>query len=230
MRALAKRLSVSPSFLSRMMSGKKPIPAGMLNKLAKALDIEPEFLGNEPRRPRRKSAHVANSQVEEYELTAKESEQVLRNWYFIAILELTTLKDFDGSIEMIADRLNISQVTAEIALRELQSYGLVENKNGRLVKAKEKIRFASATSTHNIRKFHDDLLEQAQILLRKNGDDEEFQRRLITGLTLTCTPEAVQDAKRKLSECLFEIANDLSASPGTEVYHLAAQLFPLTKR
>jgi hypothetical protein len=32
----------------------------------------------------------------------------------------------------------------------------------------------------------------------------------------------------KLAECLHEIANDLTHESGTDVYHLSAQLFPLT--
>lgn len=131
---------------------------------------------------------------------------------------------------MIASRLSLSPETVKVALRELHSFGLIELGNGLYKKTKSKIRFTSATSTQVIRKFHDDLMEQAQLILRKGGDEDEFQRRLITGITVTCSPEAMQAAKRKLSECLFEIANDLTSAPGTEVYHLAAQLFPLTKR
>ena len=228
MRALARKLNVSPSFLSRVMSGKKPVPDPLLKKLAGALDVEPEFLAVLPQKSRKRT-QIANTHADEYEIVKKEAEVVLRNWFYIAILELTTLENYDGSVEMIATRLRLSPTAVEIALRELQAIGLLENKSGRYRKTKSKIRFASAVSTHLIRKFHDDMMAQCQTELRSATSVESFQKRLVTGVTLSCSPEAVQAAKRKLAECLYEIAEGLMASPGTEVYHLAMQLFPLTK-
>lgn len=223
MRSLARRLQVSPSFLSRTLSGKKPLPAELQAKLARALDIEPELLD-----PNAK-IQVVNQAVEDWVIADDKAIQALRNWYYIPILELTTLRNFDGTAAAIGRRLKLSLPTTEIALRELVSLGLLAVENGRYRKADGKLRFTSAKSIHLIRKFHDEMLEKAQQELRTATSDDDFQKRLIAGITVSSTPEAVQEAKRKLSACLHEIANDLTAEPGTEVYHLATQLFPLTK-
>lgn len=222
MRSLARRMEVSPSFLSRALNGKKSMPAELQSKLALALDVEPELL-NKP------TQHHVTPAVEDWVLTEKDAVKILRNWYYLPLLELTTLQNFDGSSEAIAKRLGLSVEVAEIALRELTSLGLIRWENGRPVKADSKIRFTSSKSVQAFRKFHDDMLEKAQQELRAASTEEEFQQRLITGITLTANEEALQEAKRKLASCLHEIANDLASSPGTEVFHLSAQLFRLSR-
>lgn len=228
MRALARKLDVSPSFLSRIMNGKKPVPEDLLGKLAKALDVEPEMITADPA-TRALKREFSTAKAEEFEIVPQNAEQILRNWFYLAVLEVTTLKDYDGTPAQIAHKLGLAEPAVDVALRELESFGLLARKNGLPVKAKDKMRFASATGSKFIRKFHDEMMEQAQMILRKPVSDEDFQKRLMTGVTLSATPEAVQVAKRKLAKCLYEIANELMSEPGSEVYHLAMQLFPLTK-
>lgn len=227
-RSLARRLDVSPSFLSRVMTGKKPIPESLLPRLANALDVEPDlFAPNTPSSAPKKSEGLAA--FEDWSVAQGDHLQVLRNWFYLPIMELTTLKNFGGTAEEIALRLKISQATADIALRELMAIGLITCEDGRYRKTSRKIKFASAKSTHLIRRFHHEMLEKAQEELRTATSDDAFQKRLITGLTVTASPEALQAAQKKLADCLVEIANDLTKNPGTEVYQLGVQLFPLSK-
>ena len=225
LRALAGRLDVSASFLSRVMSGKKPVPAELLPRLAKALDVEPEMLV--PKTPAKKEK--APPAAADWSIADIEATQILRNWYNVPILELLTLSNFDGSAAAISRRLKLSKATTEIALRELEMMGLIQNKEGRYVKTESRLRFTSSKSTTLIRKFHDEMLEKSQFELRNATTEDEFQNRLITGITISASPEKIQEAKAKLADFLHELANDIISSPGTEVYHLSAQLFPLTK-
>jgi len=227
-RSLARRLDVSPSFLSRVMAGKKPIPESLLPRLATALDIEPDFFA-----PPAASPAPAQSEsiaaFEDWDIAQGDHLQVLRNWFYLPIMELTTLAHFSGTAEEIARRLRLSQATTDIALRELVALGLMAYDNGRYRKTSRKIKFASAKSTHLIRRFHHEMLEKAQEELRTATSDTDFQKRLISGVTVTAAPEALRAAQKKLADCLVEIANDLTQNPGTEVYHLGVQLFPLSK-
>ncbi|RYZ95173.1 MAG: DUF4423 domain-containing protein [Proteobacteria bacterium] len=88
----------------------------------------------------------------------------------------------------------------------------------------------SAKPNADIRRFHASMLERAQRELQHAVNEEDFERRLITGITISASPEKIAAAKQRLAECLHEIANELIEDKGTEVYHLAAQLFPLTKK
>ena len=229
MRALAKRLDVSAPFLSRVLSGKKSIPPDFLEKLGRALDVEPELLAGLLQDRVLKKGSEVSSPATDWPIADMQATQILRNWYNVPILEITTLANFDGTAATIARRLNLSLTSTEIALRELISLGLITVNEGRYEKTDRKLRITSAKSLAAIRHFHDEMLEKSQIELRVAQSDAEFQNRLITGITVSASPERVQEAKRKLADFLHELADDLSATPGTEVYHLAAQLFPLTK-
>ena len=228
MRSLARRLDVSASFLSRVLSGKKAIPPELLKKLALALDVEPELLSMKAPKALKKAPEV-NHAIDDWAMADMQATQVLRNWYNVPIVVMMTLENFDGSPETIARRLGLSKTTTEVALRELVSLGLVQKVGERFEKTESKLRITSSKSISVIRKFHDEMLEKSQQLLRQAGNEDDFQRRLITGITVSASPEKIQEAKGRLAEFLHELANDLIASPGTEVYHLAAQLFPLTK-
>jgi len=237
LRVLARQLDLSPSFLSRVFSGQKPVPYALLLKLGKALDIPYEDLTHlksshsvkmeEGSVPKKGRAQV-NTALESWQLTQKDGFNALKQWFYLPILSFTTLANFDGTKEMIARRLGLSSLTVEVAVRELISSGLLIEEEGRLVATSNKRRWSDSKSLKEIRRFHDQMLEKAQTELRTATKEEEFSKRLITGITLTASPEKIEAAKAKLAECLHDIANELLDDEGTEVYQLACQLFPLT--
>jgi uncharacterized protein (TIGR02147 family) len=236
-RSLAKKLELSPSFLSRVLNGQRPVSYPLLVKLGRLLDIDPETMTGlknahsqtveDAAVPRRGRAQV-ESTTGDWELT--ESFNVLRQWFYLPILEFTTLENFDGSLEKISSRLGISKTSTEIATRELLSLGLLKELDGRLKKSSKKLRWSTSTKhLADVRKYHGQMLKKAHEMLVSQTSDEDFARRLITGITVTASEKSIKAAKQKLSECLHEIANDLAAEEGSDVYQLSAQLFPLTK-
>lgn len=235
-RVLAKQLELSAPFVSRMLNGQKPVPFAVLLKMEKALDIDSEVFATIKKAhqigesaPVRGKAEI-ETEFKEWDLADKSKFNVLRQWFYVPILEATKLKDYDGTAKQIADRLGLTLTTAEIAIREMVSVGLLQETDGRISKSQEKLRFASSKSLENIRRFHDQMMTRAQKELREATDEAEFQRRLITGITVTTTPEKIEAAKRKLGECLHEIANEMDVKDGTQIYQIAGQLFPLTKK
>jgi transcriptional regulator of met regulon len=114
-------------------------------------------------------------------------------------------------------------------VNELLNLGLLSETAGKLKKAEDKLRITSSKPNPLIRKFHEEMLLRSVDLLRHSTTEEDLRRRLISGITITADPTKVQEAKRKLNDFLYELANELLSEPGSEVYHLAAQLFPLTK-
>lgn len=242
LRALARDVDISAPFLSRVLRGEKPMPYFLLLKLGPILEIEHEVmiaLKREYQPPFDVSPSVGHrsenpeskAPLDGWDLVNQQAYEVsLRQWFYLAILEFTTLKNYDGSADTIAQKLGISPVSVGIAVRELAAAGfLKEVDEGRFIKTNKKFRWGSSKSIESIRRFHDQMLEKAQIQLRTRTDAKEFERRLITGITLTTSPERINDAKRRLSEFLHELAEDLIDDNSTEVYQLAAQLFPLTE-
>ncbi|RYZ66071.1 MAG: DUF4423 domain-containing protein [Proteobacteria bacterium] len=208
LRALARDCDVSPSFLSRVLSGQKALPYALLVKMGKVLDLEPEALSSlkashsgtdvtdttKPAKTKVESGkQLLTAPAQDWDLAEKSDFSILRNWFYIPILDLTLLESFDGSLEMIADRLGLALPTVEVAVRQLISANLLTQTNGKIRKAKDKLRFASQNNIADIRRFHDQMMAQAQ-------------------------------------SRLHEIAEDLMQDSGTDIYQLGAQLFPLTKK
>lgn len=238
LRSVAKRLEVSPSFLSRILSGERPVPYALLLRLQKVLDIAPEVFasikeahqvkvddGVAPTRGKRK----VQTSLEDWEMASQESVRILREWFYLPILEMTCLENFDGKPETLSRRLGLKLSVAKSACEELFALGLLIRKKDQYYSAHKKLRWDSAKSVDEVRAFHSQMLERAKEELARSKAPEDFERRLITGITLSTSPEKIARAKKRLAQSLHEIANEMMEDgPGTEVFHLAAQLFPMT--
>ena len=240
MRSLARTLDVSPSFVSRIFKGGRSIPYSMLSRLAEALDIDAEIFsklknlyleeGGEVSAPKRDKLKV-KTQLADWELPEKAGFLALKQWFYLPLLEMTTFAGFDGSSTVIAQRLGLAKETVEVALRELESVGLLKIEDGIPRKIARKLRWSTVKFLPAVRVFHDQMLARAQNLLRHEPDTDEHARRLITGLVVATTPEKIQKAKERLSDFLHELAEDLmDVDEPSEVYSLGAQLIPLTKK
>ncbi len=235
-RSLARRLDVSPSFLSRVFSGLKPLPFSLLVELRSILEIEAEvfellkdkYVENQPYKSLAGSTDL-ESQLHSWDLAEKSSFSVLKQWFYLPILECTTLQNYDGTLQMIARRLGISEFAVQIAVKEMIALGLMKEKSGNYYKAKKKLRWGSSKTLNEVRSFHHQMMTKAQEELRTRTSDDDFSKRLVTGITITASSKQIANAKKRLSEAIHEIANNLVGEDGDEVYHLAAQLFPLTK-
>jgi len=154
---------------------------------------------------------------------------ILAKWYYLAIMEFLSTKLYDGSSGSIASNLGLSNYSVETALRQMLAQGLLVEKDGRLRKSKRYLRLASAHSKQEVRAFHKQMLAKATEELDK-AHEHDFQRRLIFGITVTADAAKLAEAKKMLSDSLHQIAAYLSESQGEEVYHLSAQLFPLSRK
>ena len=235
LRALARDLEVSPTFISRMFNSKKKVPLAMVGPIARVLDMDFETV-LEVRRQLLPVDPLAQAQFRTpgssgpWAVTTKRSLSALRQWFYLPLMELTCCIDYDGSHDYLARRLGLSPVTVEVAVRELISLSLLEqDANGYVRKTDPLLRMASSQSVAQVRAFHRQMLKRADEELSRI-DSEAFAQRLIMGVTVTAAPEDIAIAKKMLADSLHEIANFLAKAQGTEVYHLAAQLFPLTKK
>lgn len=230
-RRLARDVGVSATFMSQILRGKKPLPYAMVDDLARALDIDSEavarlkqeYIPEELRSP-------SGEALSDWLPGEKKEFSLLRQWFYVAILEYTQCLDADLAAEKIALRFGLSAETVRVVLRDLEAMGAIEmTASGKLKKKKQFLRLAGATSKAEIRNFHSQMLKRASETMLQDTSERAFSRRQISGITVTATPERIQVARQMLADSLHEIAAYLTAEPGTEVYHVAGQLFPLMK-
>ena len=168
-------------------------------------------------------------QFESYSAVSKQMSSVLLKWYNLAILDLTTCSNFRSDPGWIAKQFGISVEEVKEALRLLVDLGLLEKTKGSFKKTTLKIRFPASESMMNfIRKYHMEMIGRAAKTLERTSK-EDFERRLITGITVAANPMQFAKARKRLNEALHEVADLLAEGECTEVYQINAQLFPLTQ-
>ncbi|MEO0335249.1 MAG: DUF4423 domain-containing protein, partial [Pseudomonadota bacterium] len=170
------------------------------------------------------------SEVESWDLPDSATMRILRNWYYLPVLEFTSLKRFDGTAADIAQGLGLALESVEVALKELRDFGLVEKKvDGLWRKTSKKLRWSSSVPSQEIGQFHKNMMEKAKDHL-SSKKQSDYEKRLITGVTLTVSPSKVNYAKSRINEFLHQLSNDLieEDDPNAQVYHLASQFFPVS--
>lgn len=154
-------------------------------------------------------------------------------WYVLPIRELLLHPDFTEDTGWIARRLypRIKPSEAKKALSILEKTGLAKrDEDGRLRPADVKISTGPQVRSLAVRNFHRGMLELAASSLDGVAQDE----RDITSCTLNVTEEQYQQLRlhaQRFREEILEILGDAPPSgERSEVYQLAIQMFPLTRK
>ena len=206
LRSFAQAMKVSPSFISAMLQGKKPIPLARVDQIAKILDLDLLALNELKRALALQILNEHNTSLDiegptsqkaskKYRSAPQNQFSILSSWYYVAILDLCTCAHFQKNNDWIAKQLGITPYQVEFALKRLQDLGaIVETKSG-FKKVISKIRLACHESHSDIRKFHAQMIEKAQEELRNKTSQEDFEKREITGITIATNPKNIQRAR-----------------------------------
>lgn len=233
LRALARDLGVSHTYLSLIISGKKRIStkrALEFGELLRLSDSQKEalFKSSLPASGPKRAAS-RNKLPLPYRLQI-DSFRFMSDWYHLAILDLVETADFKSDFSWIARRLRISRAEAKSAVLRLSRLGLLDTTSAPQWKTSQAMVVVEPTiSERCIRKFHEQMIHKALEAL-SSPKDEDYRCRNITGITMPVDPERIEEAKRKITRFRRSLLRFLAGGHSTEVYQLNVQLFPLTKR
>ncbi len=172
--------------------------------------------------------HEAKDLNEIYEVIEGDA-ILLKNWFYVALLEYSLCKDFKEDFDFLAKKFLLPKSEIQKALHELEQEGYLVRKNGVLKKQNKKMRIPTTRSRQLIRNFHIQMLDRAKNQLQTKIDKESFDRRLVTGYTISTNTKQLPKAKIILEKALIEISTLLSQDTPNEVYQLQLQLFPLSE-
>lgn len=238
-RSLARDLGVSPVFVSKILTGKKSIPADRVPRLCQLLDMDTtaqaallnamvvHSLPSDALREVAQKNPMKPSKMREYFSHSKKKFAILKDWYNIAILEFLTCS-IDRSVENIAWKLGLTRSAVEKSLSGLEEAGLAAQENGQWIKVDQHGFFPTSKSQNEVRDFHKQMIQKAYAELSKSTQTD-FDRRLITGFTIAVNPENLEKARRAIFDALSELSHTLSEGDCSDVYQCNLQLFPLTK-
>jgi hypothetical protein len=152
---------------------------------------------------------------------------VLDNWYDLPLLDLLTCVDAPQTTEGLARALGLTSQEVQTSLEKSSKLGLAKLSEEGWRKTKSKIRFPTVGANEITRRYYEQVLERAARELRKKSP-EDFARRSITNLSLAVDPEKVPEAKQKLQQAIYDIAQELSSGSPRDVYQLTLCLIPVT--
>ncbi len=239
LRAFARDLEVSPSWLSDFMVGKKGISEGAALRICRKLGLtvseEKIFCLSA------KAKHSRSPQ--ERETAAKELNNMKRSsafamkpkdfiktgaWYHQAILELTELDDFSHHEFEIVERLRLPLAAIRRALTDLQEEGLLEIKNGKM-----RAMFLETESTMDIpsvavRKYHEQILQKGISALH----EQAVQQREYGSATFAFDVSRVEEAKAVLRKFQKDFSNEfyISSENKDSVYQFSFQFFRMDQK
>lgn len=228
LRAFAMALGIDAGTMSRYLNGKQ-IPSYKLSKrMLETLDITPEeqneFLNSLPvgngdkKTPPNRRDKPQDLSIEYY--------KVIGDWYHIALMELTFVEGFQSDSRWISSQLGISQTEANLAIERLHKLGLIQKKNGKIIKATERLfTHDRHLSTPALRRNQKQFLEKAIYSLENDPTD----KRKITSMTVAINPQKLEIAMHMIDKFSQTLSRVLESGKRKTVYNLEVALYPVQK-
>lgn len=242
LRAYARDLKVSPSTLSEVLNGKKGLSPKLARSIAVNLrlpDWEILYFCDLVAQEHAKSSRARNEakkrlqdrkQENHLHILDRQATKALTSWVDLAILELTYLKDFKGSIAWIAKKLHVQEANIEASVRRLEEAKLLEINKTTGIWSDVSPLFSSTDGIPNesIRNFHRTVLN----LAIKKLENPDVNSRVVKTVVFSVSEANVQKAKQILNDAITQIVAlaDTSSQDRTEVMCFSGQLFSLLNK
>ncbi len=229
LRAFARDLGVSHTYLSLVLNEKKNISPRQATWMAQAMKLDgaqtTSFVQSVMDRGERRPRSTATALFRSLEIDRM---TVLNSWYHFAILDLTLLSSFRPELPWIAKRLGIKVSQVRTAAARLERLGLLKRERNRWTKTDALLSIPTTRSEAPMRRLHREfILKSLEALASANQTD--FEARLISGSMIPANPARLPEVKKRIHRFRRQMIRYLSEGDCTELYQLNVQLFPLTK-
>jgi len=186
LRAFSRDLRLSPASLSEIFNGRQGMSVSRAQQVVERLnlsedekDVFCQLVEAEHGRCdiKRKVAKAKLQQrlARPYLEVQKNILDVLTNWYYFAILELTHIKGFQANVSWTAQQLNISELQVEEAVDKMQRVGLLEIVDDRWIDTENFFATPSDIPSQKIKQLHLQLLQKAeQAVVEQSVDERDF--------------------------------------------------------
>ncbi len=243
MRAWAKQLGLSHvAMLSMVLSKKRRLQPSLANKISQHFIKSGRFNETEARyfemlvlfanaasfEEKAFYQKILSSLTPAKEFSTLQLDQLrtIADWYHIAILEMTFLKDFKPDSRWISLRLgnSVNQGQVREAIDRLLRLGLLEKSpDGNLKKTSARLATPSDIPNQCLRKHHREMIEKSIQAL----EEQPLEKRDITGHTLVISRDKIPEAKKMIRDFRMKLAEFLENPQGDSVYQINVQLFDL---
>lgn len=229
LRAFARALGMSPSTLSRLLTGGRRPSYDLAKKILDKINLTPEVRRQFIVSLGAGSAFGLDESTQSVKVRELSHEvfRVVADWYHYAILELTFTAGFKPDPRWIATELGISVTEAKLAADRLFELGLLEKRGARWIKGDAYLSTADKHLTSDALKRR-----QKQVLNKaiQSVDEHDIDVRSMTTMTMAIDPALLPEAKRRILAFNRELCAFLESGKRKEVYELAVGLFPVQQK
>lgn len=151
------------------------------------------------------------------------------HWYYPAIRELVSLKDFNDDPEWIATHLTpmITTHEAQKAFTSLCELGMIKKENDRWILKDTVVSTGPQINSMVVMNYHKEMISKAKKALETIPREQRNVSSLTVGVSRT-TYEKMVNEVYSFQQRLLELAD--ADYHKEQVYQINFQLFPLTKR
>lgn len=240
LRQFAKRLEMSPSWLSDVLRHKKFISIPAAQSIANRLNLS----GIDKKRfilccliGQTKNKKLLENALLEYSLLEREfsdfklfdssSLTAVEHWVQFAIMELITFSDFDHTTGWLAAKTKHPHDDIEKHVQNLITLGWVTFENDKYLPSFKYCESTHDTSSVNIKKYHEGILIKAKEVLKEHDISiREFQSSM---LGLKMNPTNLKKAKAEIRAFVARFNKKFAVEDGKDqVFQLGIQFFKVT--
>ncbi len=230
LRAFAQMLKMDASSVSQIFAGKRKASTRVISKICDTLSAGPVlktvFL-NEAKAKFKNSKYKVTDKKAAFELLAEDAFAVISEWYHFAILELANVNDFKSQASWCANVLGISTAEAQIAIERLKRLSLMKEEDGRLIRTNRLLTNFKPGITSSA---HKNLQRQILKMAIEAIDHVDAEDKDITCMTMAIDIKKIPAARKVISKFRRELTEFLEEGSRSQVYQLAIQLYPISKR
>lgn len=221
LRCFARDLDVQPGALSQFLNFKRNISDRYFDKITIGLNLDESSL---------------NLAREEFffgkrnKIVLKEEQyDLLRNWVYLGILELTTLDGFLPEIKWISDKLNIDEELCREAIKNLFATGALKEESGKWIDTFENVTFITDENmvVECQRSFQKQILDRANTSIEMDSAEAKSHSSIMGGIDLALIPEVKARIKKFRRETQEYI--EQNSKKKNSVYNLNLNFFQLSR-
>ena len=232
LRAFSRALAIDASQLSRAISGKGSLSLRNGLLISSRLTLSPEekskFLESIVQEKQTDAISKYSPEINATKKMSLHSDlfEVMSNWYYPAILELTRTEGFRSDPAWIAKALGIATFQSRWAIEQLVRLGLLVKEGGKLRKSNPHMdTLDKSVSTPALRKLQKQVLQKAIHSL----ENDPIEERSVSSMTMAIDPGKLSMAKKLIEEFSDQLCGVLESGNRKKVYQFSVNLFPLQK-
>ncbi|WP_409479413.1 TIGR02147 family protein [Pseudobdellovibrio sp. HCB154] len=222
LRAFSRWLGLSPAQVSQIMSGKRTITTKSFAKISDKLSLSPF----EQKKYMYATKGKQPSQDQQKKKLAEDQFRLIADWYHMAILSLTRVKEAKSDSRWIAQQLGITVQQANEAMSRLVRLGCLQLKP-EFKQIGEPFEVTSDIPSTAIRKYHQQCLQLAS----EKIEQVSLEKRQIQSLNFPMSLKTLPKFKILIDTFLDDALTltEKSDKQQEEVFQLNVQLIPVTQ-